>query len=155
MNRYNILLIGLIVLFPAGCTQNGLSGLAPASGVVLYDGKPVEGALVLFVPDGGANVPEQRPASAETDVNGKFVMMTLQPKDGVFPGKYKVVITKNIPEKVYTFEETQEFFRRGRPTPVPKSHNHLPEKYADAQTTPLEITLEIKGNKTLKYELQD
>jgi hypothetical protein len=37
------------------------------------------------------------------------MMMPLQPQDGVFPGKYKVVISKNVPEKVYTFEETMEF----------------------------------------------
>ena len=137
-----------------GCGKaSNLSGLAPAQGVVNYKGDPVEGASITFIPDGATS--EQRPAAATTDAGGRFVMMTLQPKDGAFPGQYKVLITKAVPDKVYTQEEIQEFFRQDKPTPLPNYTHQLPEKYAKAETTPLTITLEQKGNTAITFDLVD
>ena len=144
-------------LFFVGCGSGAnLSGVVPAMGVVTYKGAPVEGATVSFLPDTSVtSSTEQRPATAKTDASGKFAMMTLQPKDGAFPGTYKVVIAKRIPEKVYTQEELQAFFRQGKPTPIPKETNELPEQYGDLKTTPLDITLEAKGNRSIVFDLSD
>ena len=150
----------LSLFLVTGCSKTGqLSGLVPAKGVVLYKNAPVEGATLTFfaesaVSDAGSSS-EQRPATAVTDASGHFSLMTLQPDDGVFPGQYTVVITKNIPERVYTNEEMQAFFRQGKPTPIPASKNELPEQYSKPTTSPLKVDLDKKGNKALKFELGD
>jgi len=150
----------LSLFFLTGCRQESrIPGLVQARGVVLYDNAPVEGASLTFYPEsavsGAGGSSEQRPATAVSDASGRFAMMTLQPNDGVFPGKYTVVISKDIPERVYTNEEMQEFFRQGRPTPIPKSNNELPEKYSHPETSPLKVDLGPKGDKALKFELDD
>jgi len=151
--------LGFALVFSTGCDNAGrLSGLVPARGVVLYKNAPVEGATLTFFPEdavSSAHSVEQRPATAVTDASGRFVMMTLQPDDGVFPGQYSVVITKNIPQRVFTREELQEFFRQGRPTPIPEMKNELPEQYSDPKTSPLKVDLNSKGDKALKFELVD
>ena len=154
--RLALYLLCLNLLFSTGCEKAGrIQGLAPAKGVVLYKGTPVEGASLTFIPDHAGPSTEQRPATAVSDASGCFTMMTLQPNDGVFPGKYTVVITKDIPERVYTNEEMQEFFRQGQPTPIPKSNNELPKQYSSPQTSPLNVDINQKGDKLLKFELDD
>jgi len=155
-----LVLLCLCLGFVMGCgNASQLSGLVPAKGVVLYKNTPVEGASLTFFPEFAAsdagNSTEQRPATAVTDASGRFTMMTLQPDDGVFPGQYTVVITKNIPERVYTNEEMQQFFRQGRPTPIPESKNELPNQYSTPKTSPLKINLAQKGDKAIKFELAD
>ena len=156
-HKFMLYLLGLGLFCSPGCGDaNRLPGLVPARGVVLYKNAPVEGATLTFFPEAAAaGSSEQRPATAVSDASGQFTMMTLQPNDGVFPGQYTVVITKNIPERVYTNEEMQEFFRQGRPTPIPVTKNELPEVYASPETSPLKIDLNQKGNKALKFELVD
>lgn len=135
-----------------GCGKAGhLSGLVPAKGVVTYKGSPVEGATVMFIPDGAESL-GQRTASAMTDAEGKFVTMTLQPEDGIFPGPYKVTIKQDVPDKVYTKEELEA---HPMGLPAPTYTNKLPAKYADAKSTPLSITLEKKGDTGIMFELTD
>ena len=146
-------LIFALTVFSTGCgNKNGLSGLVPAKGVVTYKGSPVEGATLLFVPAGTASS-EQRSASATTEADGTFVVMTLQPKDGIFPGQYKVVITKLVPDKVYTEEELKA--SNGKGIAPPKFTNKLPAKYADQTKTPESITFDKKGNTNIVLELTD
>ena len=72
----------------AGCVDDSL-GTVPVTGVVELDGKPVEGATVVFKPDG-----EGRAASGTTDAQGKFKLTTEVNGDGALPGNYKVGVTK-------------------------------------------------------------
>src|SRR5437879_5545336 len=72
----------------AGC---GAQRTTPVEGVVLLDGKPLAGASIQFVPQ-----EKGRDATGETDKNGHFVMSTFQPRDGVLPGNYKVVISPPV-----------------------------------------------------------
>jgi len=153
IHRHRILTGGILVVMVIsviGCGKNSnihLSGLVPAKGVVKYNDSPVEGATVLFVPDGTVTT-EQRTASGLTDAKGGFVVMTLQPEDGIFPGNYKVTVTKettNVPLP-----------KQGERTgPAPKFTNQLPAKYAVLATTPLSITFEQKGNKNIVFDLTD
>ena len=90
------------------------------TGTVKYaDGSPVvgESGSVEFRPtaDGKA-------ASAVIEPDGSFEAMTDKPGDGVLPGQYKVTlhIFKNYREQTLA----------------------IPERYADASTTPLEATVD-------------
>lgn len=63
----------------------------PATGVVLLDQKPVEGAVVVFQSDSQVNG-----ASARTRSDGTFTLTTFAEHDGAVPGTYRVAISKTV-----------------------------------------------------------
>jgi len=134
----------------SGCggSAGSLRGLAPCKGTVTLDGVPLSDALVMFIPvDGG----EMRAASAQTDASGGFTMSTLQPQDGVTPGKFAVTVVKHEefgPAPKTTVNEAGEEF-----TPAHPTRNILPAKYASKGTSGIEVTIDKSGNKNVKIEL--
>ena len=66
-------------------------------GTVTFNGKPLSGAQVIFIPDIST---DGRGASALTDQAGKFKLGSLSPKgepiEGAIPGKYKVVFSRMV-----------------------------------------------------------
>lgn len=80
------LICGLMSLVAVGCGQSGPK-LYPVSGTVTYDGQPLEGASVLFIPQGG------RPSMGMTDGSGKFTIAT-NGKPGAPQGTYNVTVSK-------------------------------------------------------------
>lgn len=68
-----------------GCT----SGTNPASvdGVVTLDGKPLQGATVLFRPSVG------RPSAGKTDANGRYRLRYTSERDGAVAGEHTVSIS--------------------------------------------------------------
>lgn len=69
-----------------GCGVDG-PDIATVEGTVTMDGKPLEGATVVFVPTGG------RPAGGPTDANGKYVLNFSGGRKGAIPGENRVQIT--------------------------------------------------------------
>ena len=63
-----------------------------AEGVVMLEGEPLEGAVVLFQPSEGG-----KPATGLTDAAGKFVLTTHEQGDGAQVGVNKVSVTKELP----------------------------------------------------------
>src|SRR5262245_21479756 len=59
-----------VILFCCGGCGKGGPRLADAGGIVKYDGKPLEGAMVTYHSDAGP------PATATTDAGGRFVFKT-------------------------------------------------------------------------------
>lgn len=90
MNRigwFGLMVLATLVL---GCSGGGPDlGTVKASGTVTYQGAPVEGAQVSFLPDGSG-----RAAAALTDSSGRFKLNTGGTGDGALPGSYKVIVTK-------------------------------------------------------------
>lgn len=73
----------------AGCTK-GTPGLVQVTGKMTVDGKPAEGASLVFFPD-GADDPSKI-AAGTVDSTGQYKLVTnLEP--GIHPGKYKVTAT--------------------------------------------------------------
>jgi len=71
----------------------------PVNGSVALDGKPVEGAAVVFTPEEG------KMATGTTDASGRFQLSTFQLDDGALPGTHRVTVAKTRvdpadPEKV-------------------------------------------------------
>jgi len=60
--------IAITAVLLAGC---GSDGLVPVKGRVLLDGQPLDGAAVLFEPEGGGV-----PATGVTDASGGFTLAT-------------------------------------------------------------------------------
>jgi hypothetical protein len=81
-----------------GCGDSASYELAPVSGVVTLDGKPVPQALVVFQPIGGEDNPTPGPSSsAAADSEGWFELKTVQGESGAVVGKHRVKITTPSP----------------------------------------------------------
>ena len=87
-----------------GCDRP--SNIVPVTGTVLLDGKPLEGAAVLFHPEA-----DERPAVGITDNLGNFHLTTRIQGDGGYVGINRVSITKerNDTTKHDAEEESQNF----------------------------------------------
>jgi len=87
----SIVCLGAIVLLNSGCGGGGPEGssdikLAEGGGTVTYNGSPLAGASVTFIPAAGPI------ASGTTDLSGKFKLST-GALSGVAVGKCKVTVT--------------------------------------------------------------
>jgi hypothetical protein len=77
--------LGLLA-FASGCGPKGPE-MVPVTGIVKLDGVPVAGAGVTFMPISGG-----RPATGQTDPNGKFTLTTEKADDGALEGEYAIAV---------------------------------------------------------------
>src|SRR5437773_4139489 len=145
MLKHNLQL-AIAVLIVVGC---GSQKTTPVEGVVLLDGKPLAGASIQFVPQGAG-----RDATGETDKSGQFVMSTFQPRDGMLPGSYKVVISPPTgTADPAQYKSAEEAMAAAGKAPAKKdSSAAFPQKYARPDQTPLVQEVPEKGK--LKFALQ-
>ena len=103
--RRFLIWIALISIFAAGCGKKGPT-LASVDGTIRYQGQPLVGANVAFMPAerGG------RSATATTDAQGSYRLETLGLGKGALVGKHLVSIAL-----------------RAAPTPDPSENNLPPE----------------------------
>ena len=126
-----------------GCS-GGKSGPAtvPATGTVTLGGNPVEGASVVFYPDGADD--SRLTCQAVTDSAGHYEMRTHvgggKFKSGIVPGKYTVAITKL---------DTASIKSTLAPPP-----NLLPRKYADPKTSQLKADVVEDGKNDSGFALK-
>jgi hypothetical protein len=116
----------LLATASAGCGkgQGGRLAVYPAEGQVLWKGKPLAGAQVVFYPKGPA---DERPVAprAQTDSNGHFQLGTYERADGAPEGDYAVTV----------------IYYAMRPQDGGAGPNALPKKYASAKTTDLQVKI--------------
>jgi hypothetical protein len=141
-----------VLAMASGC-GDGLS-IGPVSGQVSYQGKPVEGATVTFIPKspppGKAFV-----SIGKTDANGKYELQTnmgTETRKGALVGEHAVTISKMVVPKGMTeaeFEKLQKAGESGVYNPnavVPLRTELLPEKYSRGGKTSLTATVKSGGN---------
>lgn len=130
----------------AGC---GGPRTSPVEGIVLLDGKPLADASIQFVPQGAG-----RDATGETDNNGEFAMSTFEPRDGVAPGDYKVVISPPVSAADPTHYATAEEAMSGASKQQAKKESGpaFPQRYARADQTPLTQQVPVQGK--LRFDLK-
>jgi hypothetical protein len=87
-----VLLTGAAALAGASCGSSKVP-VYPVRGQVLYQGKPAEGALVIFHPTSGA-IPPGAPMlpNGRVQADGSFTLTTYTDNDGAPAGEYVVVI---------------------------------------------------------------
>jgi hypothetical protein len=88
--------VALVSALLAGCGSGDETDsfkLVPVSGNVTLDGKPLEGAKVLFTPN-EANKPNT-PGVDTTGQEGNYKLM-YRGRSGVAPGKYLVLVAKTM-----------------------------------------------------------
>jgi hypothetical protein len=107
-------------------------------GVVTLDGNVLEGAVVLFEPDGGG-----RPATGTTDAQGKFALQTTEEGDGARVGMNLVAVVKETKRRADI--EVEE----GVIVPV---EFETPVKYASPRTSGLKVDVQ-PGMDPVKLDL--
>lgn len=144
---FSILLTGLLCC--CGCSPSGVA-VTKASGELKYNGAPLEGATVSFV----ATASEGRGASAMTDQNGQFQVLTQGAQSaGCVPGTYKIKVAKVV-----------EVDKNGNPAKndtdadsegIPTLKSVIPEKYSDAELSGLVAEVKKGGKNHFVFELKD
>ncbi|WP_013628228.1 carboxypeptidase-like regulatory domain-containing protein [Rubinisphaera brasiliensis] len=80
-------LTAAVCLTFSGCSSSDQPELGQVNGVVTFDGAPLVGAVVTFMPTSG------RPASGTTDENGSYVLTYIRDTEGTKVGTNKVSIS--------------------------------------------------------------
>jgi hypothetical protein len=137
-----VLLTGLLAV--GGCSKgSNLPRTVPASGIVTLDGKPVDGAQVVFVPAGDAKTG----ATGVTNASGKFSLRAYPEKDGAIPGEYQVQVSKTIKVEL---DGKKGSLDGGDPV---RFEYGVPAKYTGAKTSGLKVTIPENGIKDINLAL--
>lgn len=150
MNRVAFFALTSIAAAVVGCSQQvGPVGevieVVDASGVLTFQGKPLEGFTVTFMPVTGG-----RPASGITDAEGKFVLGTNGANDGAVAGANKVAVVWAGPPP--TDDTTAGAI--DDPADMPAPPVEIPAVYANPDTSGITVEVPSSGTADLKIELQ-
>jgi hypothetical protein len=127
-----------------GCGGERGPELAPVTGLVTLDGKPLAGALVTFVPQGETR---GQGSFAHTDAAGKFELQTTDGQKGAVAGTYKVLVNKLVNPDGTDYVPTEEV------SPMDSNAREiLPPQYSSHERTRLTATIPSEG-KMVKFEL--
>jgi hypothetical protein len=118
----------------ASCAPSGPK-LYPVTGQVLFEGKPAEGAMVAFHPQGTA---DDRLPGARVGADGTFTLRTFPYGEGAPEGEYAVGVT---------------WLYGGTESAQPK--NKLPGRYADAATSGLKAAVKPGPNALEPFKLSE
>jgi hypothetical protein len=151
---FAVILGGLI----AGCggeVRTGSEPVYPVSGVVTYQGQPVEGADVTF-----RNAEKNRSAFGRTDDQGRFRLTTFSANDGAVAGTHSVTVVKlSTPaETAPAVDLESEAYvppRMGQSTAPGGPKSELPQRYSDPASSGLTATVEADGANEFDFALED
>lgn len=150
--RNFIVLVGLISI---GCGRSDRPETAYTEGTVMYNGNPVDKAVVSFMP---VDAKVGRPATATTDANGKFVLTTFENGDGAIAGDYQVSVVKPAEMELTAEEEaspTLAMMRQQGGKVEKKKKSPIPEKYAVPNASGLQYTVQAGENNKFEINLTD
>ncbi|MBA4064413.1 MAG: hypothetical protein C0501_12015 [Isosphaera sp.] len=115
----------LVLLGALGCGREpDRLPVYPAGGKVVFDNKPVAGAVVILCPTDPAALRDRHP-TATTGPDGTFRLSTYYARDGAPAGEYKVCVSK------------ERTVRNKDGDPEGTGKNLLPERYATPGATSL------------------
>jgi hypothetical protein len=157
-------LIFLFISIVIGCgSDSGFPKTYKVSGTVKFGGKPVDGALVTFVP----SVQGGKPAVGSTNANGEFKLSSFGSSDGAVPGDYKVTISKlsgpppdasqSLQPGVITSGKMSSSYVPPSAADAAKANNAnknlLPSKYASDTSSGLNATVAENDNNNFEFDL--
>ncbi len=140
------------ILETAGCSRGPVIPKTVAvRGKVVYKDQPLADAEIGFV--GKLDNKDVLAARGTTNSAGEFTLSTyIDPQhevSGSTPGEYAVTVTK-IEQKDMA-QVMQEF----KDNPAMTFKKLVPEKYSDAQATPLTATVKLDGDNVFEFKLED
>ena len=130
-------LAALMLLIPPGCGRSGPE-MAPVSGRVAYQGKPVPKGTIAFVPV----APNGRTATGALGPDGSYTLQTEEPEDGAQLGEYRVTISAHD-EVVLDYTPAQ---------PI-KPKLLAPPQYENPETSGLKKTV-VHGSNVFDFDLK-
>ena len=151
--NHGLVVAGLLVtIATVGCQRSDHPKMVRARGTVLYNGQPLEGAVVSFVGPGG------RPSAGDTDAEGRFQLSAWKPGDGAVLGEHMVTITKYAkpsfePEK--TPDGSFMFKSAEKEIAYYNTPSVLPARYGNQRQSVLKATVTEDGPNDFKFELKD
>jgi hypothetical protein len=125
-NLWFVSIVSALAITSHGCYSGGIR-LVHAEGQVRMDGKPVEGAGVVFAPTAGGPI-----ATATTNESGHFILSTTN-RDGAPIGEHRVTIAKT---ELQTMPPPP-----GQWLPLYKTKYIIPEKYCDPNESGFVVTV--------------
>lgn len=154
--RSSIALIAALPFFfsVSGCGGSDGPELIPAGGVVKYQGKPLAGARVTFIPENEGSV-----AMSSTDSQGNFELRT-GAESGVVAGVSKVTVTmmetgaETGLSKDMTPEDMQALAMAGKLDAMLKQQERsmIPKKYGRPDTSGL--SYEVKKGEENQFTIE-
>ncbi len=132
-----------IAVSMAGCGRESFK-LAPVSGSVAFEGKPLAKVHVTFMPLSSDENPNPGPGSrALTDSEGRFVMTTTTGRKGAVVGKHRVAIEAEQGGAASNAEqsdgaESEDVMRKR----VETSLNAIPARYNHQSTLSIDVPSE-------------
>lgn len=121
-------LLTLLPVLLLGCGGDAPAPTVPVTGRLTFEGKPVAGASIDFVPGEG-----RAPAIAITDENGEFELSTFSQGDGAVIGTHTVTVLPS-----FGAPKTGRIVA-GQPS---ASKATVPTRYSMPEKTPLEFKVE-------------
>ena len=154
-----------MVCLLTGCTKKSDVPLAPASGVVTLNGKPLENARVNFYPKESSS----RFSYGTTDAEGRFKLSTFGVNDGGLIGSHTVTISKvDLPSEAGKIDieklKKQGYSGGGMPgyesmmglggKPKAEIKDQVPAKYSDKASSTLEASITAEGPNEYNFNLE-
>jgi hypothetical protein len=154
-----------------GCGgESGQVPVARTSGVVTYQGKPVENADVIFVPEGVS-----RTASGRTNANGEFTMSTYNTDDGAIVASNAILVIKESAtsssappdmskigndeeagkKAIAEYQQKMTSSQMNAKTKKELGPSAIPRKYSDLKSTPLKRSVVAGEKNHFKIDLAD
>lgn len=117
--------------------------MVPVEGIVTLNGKAVEHCTVCFYPEADdANPLEHGYGIAWTDAEGRYVLANTLGEQGIFPGRYRVVLVW------FTDASGKALPRTAKPSETPGGFfNKMPKSYEDPRTSPEIVEVPRSGLK--------
>ncbi len=145
----HLALSAILLLF--GCSQNEHPELRQVKGTILYNGEPVEDAVVAFYNDNSLRL-----ASGRTDADGEFYLTSFNNNDGALPGEHTVVVSKTESSAAEEAPKlSMDEAAKVRPRKFSFTRRLLPAKYASVDTSPLKVTVNVDQSNDVTLELTD
>ena len=150
----SLMLVCISAVVLSGCRGNNRFSVYPVSGRVIYGGRGIARATVIFFPVDAAseNAKKLRPF-AYCDGEGNFKLKTYTDDDGAPAGKYRVSIiaparTRSGSSKDQPAGETPA--SQGIVVDVPPA---IANKYSNVDTAGIEVTVQEGDNNLEPFEL--
>jgi hypothetical protein len=123
---------------------HGCGGPVDVEGKVTPNGKPLAGAMVVFIPEGGG-----AEAGAITEADGSFRLNGTK-AEGTLPGEYRVTVSKKEwPPGVTPPDPTKMTFDS-----VKLKRETVPAQYTVQDKTPLRVTVPRGGTQNVLLALE-
>jgi hypothetical protein len=127
---HRITLLAALIGAVVGCDQGDLPDLAPVSGIVTLDGKPVANKNVFFAPDKG------RGSQGITDEQGAYDLYYTAQVKGAIIGEHTVTISTPPP---------MDGNYKGHKETIPAKYNTKSELKKEVESGSNELNFELKS----------